>query len=130
MYKWNVRPFGNTIDLEEPGKSPEWRKWIRPIPQNWYDSNNWWWKTIPVLGQAEYYDADGTPIPILENPDALGAVFTNDQGTQITQKIGTDYWEQAMINAFPLRKYYYFGLNKSSATGLEQLKSTLENVQQ
>ena len=58
VYKWNVRPFGNTIDLEEPGKSPEWRKWIRPIPQNWYDSNNWWWKTIQVLVQAVYYDAD------------------------------------------------------------------------
>ena len=132
VFRYNIQGFSQG-GSEWPGQWPEWYSWIRPVPKNWYETSSFWWKTIPTLS-TEYKELDGQTVgffspttPWVSTPNVL--TFTNDMGTQRTEEIGKKGWNETVLNAYPLRKYYYFGLKKNRPTALDQLKDTLGNVQ-
>lgn len=131
VFKYDIQGFsqgGSGTTLR--GSWPWWYNWLRPIPENWYDSNTFWWKDIYTLS-TEYKELDGTTVGANSptTPWADGETYDNDYGTQRTQNIGRKGWSRTILNAYPKRKYYYFGLRKNRWTALDELKDVLGNVQ-
>ena len=110
------------------GRYPEWRAWLKPMPQSWYDNNSFWWKEI-WPSSTVWTNSDGDVQSNPTAPYSLNQTFNNNYGIQTTQNIGKEPWDETIFNAYPLRKYYYFGINKNVSSALDQLKDTLENVQ-
>ena len=129
VFKYDVQGCNNS-GAYFPGEKAWWNSWLRPIPQSWYETTSFWWKDIRSLS-TEYKELDGIT-PGSQSPTAPhspGRSFDNDYGTQRTHHIGVKGWSETNLNAYPMRKYYYFGLKKSRWTSLDELKDVLGNVQ-
>tara|TARA_R110000851_G_C12775588_1_gene534697 strand:- start:151 stop:537 length:387 start_codon:yes stop_codon:yes gene_type:complete len=105
VYREDAQPFGY--------EHPRWVAWMRMIPKNWYDNNNFWWKDIQQKSQPDPTDPSGGSYT---SPwYSIGTKYDNNQGVG-----GTPF-----LDSWPIRKYYYFGLSKLTPTGLERLKNTV-----
>jgi hypothetical protein len=128
VFRYDVQGFSQG-GVVFPGVYPRWYNWLRPMPESWYSTNTFWWKDLYALS-TEYKELDGeTPGTYSPTtPWSAGETYTNDYGTQKTQEVGRSGWSTTNLNAYPIRKYYYFGIRKNRWTALDELKDVLGNV--
>ena len=73
-------------------EDPGWREWVRRVPHGWYGNNTFWWDNVVP---TETILDNG----VVTSPWGLGSSFNNDMGAS-----NIDF------NAYPIRRYYLFGL--------------------
>jgi len=105
IFRNDVQPFAYT--------HPRWVAWMRIIPKGWYDNNTFWWKNIQQESVPDPEDASGASYTTPWYP--IASTYDNNQGGG-----GTPF-----LDAWPIRKYYYFGLSKNTPTALDRLKNTV-----
>ena len=88
---------------------PRWVPWERAVPIKWYEENTFWWKDIVTTQHDDPSDPGTLTNPWLPGP------YDPDMSAQ----------DNTLVNAFPVRKYYFFGIDKSNPTALDRLKLTI-----
>ena len=97
-------------------ESAGWKSWDTKIAPLWYSNNTFWWKDIfPVEHPSPGGAANNPQIPPdgpIETPWNLGSTFNVAKGH-----------DTPMFNAYPMRKYYYFGIypNRTPITRLKNI---------
>ena len=86
--------------------SADWKQWDTKVSPLWYGNNDFWWKNImqiPHIGltTSNYSNPSILPNGVLNT----GTIWGN--GVSFNVDKGSD---TPIINAYPKRKYYYFGL--------------------
>tara|TARA_R110001583_G_scaffold4356_10_gene25365 strand:+ start:9011 stop:13603 length:4593 start_codon:yes stop_codon:yes gene_type:complete len=105
--------FRETANPSTGYNHPRWVAWMRMIPKGWYDDNTFWWRDIQQESVPDPTDPSGGTYTTPWYP--VASTYDNNQGVG-----GTPY-----VDAWPLRKYYYFGISKDSPTALDRLKNTV-----
>ena len=99
------------------GESADWKPWATQMPPLWYDNNTFWWKDIYPIEHtgigAAFLNPTITPNGPQNNPWMQGSTFDVQRGG-----------DTPVVNAYPRRKYYFFGL-RPKRTAITRMKDIL-----
>ena len=92
---------------------PRWLPWERGVPIKWYNDNTFWWRDVIPESHPDPASPGNSTNPWLTTP------YNPDMSTS----------DNTVLNAYPIRKYYFFGMDKSQPTALDRLKLTIPTIE-
>lgn len=92
---------------------PRWLAWERGVPIKWYNDNTFWWRDVIPESHPDPASPGNSTNPWLTTP------YNPDMSTS----------DNTVLNAYPIRKYYFFGMDKSQPTALDRLKLTIPTIE-